>query len=85
MAHALQGDALWPCCGVLDVGAFFREASTVMEIRWNTYRAVWGQGFASEAAAAALYYALEVRREPRVRALIAPGMNHRSAWLVVLA
>jgi RimJ/RimL family protein N-acetyltransferase len=54
-----------------NVGAFFREESTVMELGWNTYSAFWGQGFANEAAAAALNYALEIRREPKVRALIA--------------
>lgn len=54
-----------------NVGAFFREDSTVMELGWNTYRAFWGRGFANEAAAAALHHALEVRREPKVRALIA--------------
>jgi RimJ/RimL family protein N-acetyltransferase len=54
-----------------NVGAFFREESTVMELGWNTYRAFWGQGFANEAAAAALHHAFEVRREPKVRALIA--------------
>jgi len=53
------------------IGAFFREESTVMELGWNTYRAFWGQGFANEAAAAVLHHALEVRREPKVRALIA--------------
>ncbi len=53
------------------VGAFFREESTVMELGWNTYVAFWGQGFASEAAAAALNYSLDIRREPKVRALIA--------------
>jgi RimJ/RimL family protein N-acetyltransferase len=41
-----------------------------MELGWNTYRAFWGQGFATEAAAAALQYALEIRGEPKVRALI---------------
>jgi len=41
-----------------------------MELGWNTYRAFWGQGFANEAAAAALKHALEIRREPKVRALI---------------
>jgi RimJ/RimL family protein N-acetyltransferase len=56
-----------------NVGAFFREGSTVMEVGWNTYRAFWGQGFASEAAEAAVNYALEVRREPKIHALIAPG------------
>ena len=53
------------------VGAFFREESTVMELGWNTYRACWGQGFANEAAAAAVRHAFETRREPKVRALIA--------------
>jgi RimJ/RimL family protein N-acetyltransferase len=54
-----------------NVGAFFREDATVMELGWNTYRAFAGQGFANEAAAAALHHAFEVRREPKVRALIA--------------
>jgi RimJ/RimL family protein N-acetyltransferase len=55
------------------VGAFFREQSTVMELGWNTYRAFWGKGIANEAAAAMLDYAFEVRREPKVRALISSG------------
>lgn len=42
-----------------------------MELGWNTYRAFWGRGFANEAAAAALHHALEIRCEPKVRALIA--------------
>jgi len=54
-----------------NVGAFFREGATVMELGWNTYRAFWGQGYANEAAAAAVHHALETRREPKVRALIA--------------
>jgi RimJ/RimL family protein N-acetyltransferase len=53
-----------------NVGAFFREEATVIEMGWNTYRAFWGQGVASEAAAAVLNYVFEVRREPKVRALI---------------
>ncbi len=44
-----------------------------MELGWNTYNAFWGQGFGNEAAAAAMHYALEIRREPKVRALIAPA------------
>lgn len=52
------------------VGAFFRDDATGMELGWNTYRAFWGQGFAQEAAAAAMHHALETRREPMVRALI---------------
>ena len=55
------------------VGAFFRDDTTVMELGWNTYRAFWGQGFAQEAAAAALRHALDKRNEPTVRALIAPA------------
>lgn len=55
------------------VGAFFRHESTVMEIGWNTYRAFWGRGIASEAAAAVLDHAFQVRREPKVRALIGSG------------
>lgn len=55
------------------VGAFFREDATVIELGWNTYRAFWGQGFANEAAAAALHHAFDVRREAKVRALIASG------------
>ena len=55
------------------VGAFFREESTVIELGWNTYRACWGRGFANEAAAAALNHAFAIRREPKVRALIAPA------------
>ena len=55
------------------VGAFFREQSTVMEMGWNTYRPFWGKGIANEAAAAVLKYVFEVRREPKVRALISSG------------
>lgn len=56
-----------------NVGTFFREQSTVMELGWNTYRAFWGKGIANEAATAVLNYAFEVRREPKVRALINAG------------
>ena len=60
-----------------NVGAFYRENSAVMEVGWNTYRAFWGRGFASEAAASVVDYALQVRREPRIQALITSG-NHSS-------
>lgn len=56
-----------------NVGAFFRCDSTVMEMGWNTYRAFWGKGIANEAAAAVLHHVFEVRREPKVRALIDSG------------
>ena len=55
------------------VGAFFRCEATVMEMGWNTYRAFWGRGIANEAAAAVLKHAFEVRREPKVRALVDTG------------
>jgi RimJ/RimL family protein N-acetyltransferase len=54
-----------------NVGAFFREQSNVIELGWNTYRACWGQGYANEAAAAAVKHVFETRREPKLRALIA--------------
>lgn len=52
------------------VGAFFRDSIPGIELGWNTYRAFWGQGFASEAAREALRHALEVRGERQARALI---------------
>lgn len=55
------------------VGAFFREGLPGMEVGWNTYRAFWGHGFASEAAAEAVRHAFEARGEPQVHALIDPG------------
>jgi RimJ/RimL family protein N-acetyltransferase len=55
------------------VGSFFRDGWPGLEIGWNTYRAFWGRGFASEAAAEVVRQALEVRGEPQVRALIDPG------------
>ncbi|HTV17627.1 MAG TPA: GNAT family N-acetyltransferase [Polyangiaceae bacterium] len=55
------------------VGAFFREGLSGIELGWNTYRAFWGRGFASEAAAEALRFAFEIRGEPHARALIDAG------------
>jgi RimJ/RimL family protein N-acetyltransferase len=55
------------------VGAFIREGLAGIEIGWNTYEAFRGQGFASEAGAEAVRYALTVRGEPQVRAFIDPG------------
>jgi RimJ/RimL family protein N-acetyltransferase len=72
------------------VGAFFREGWPEIEIGWNTFRAFWGQGFATEAAAEAVRHAFEDRGEKRVTALIDPantaslrvaehlGMHHES-------
>jgi RimJ/RimL family protein N-acetyltransferase len=52
------------------VGAFFRETSPELELGWTVYRRFWRQGFASEAAAAALAYALEAHRRRRAIAHI---------------
>ena len=60
------------CTVVGMVGAFFREGCRDIEVSWNTFRAFWGQGIATEAAEAAVHYALEIRREQRVTALIDP-------------
>ncbi|QWT21539.1 GNAT family N-acetyltransferase [Bacillus sp. NP157] len=53
-----------------NVGAFFRDGFETLEMGWNTYRTAWGKGVAREAGAAALAYALDVRREAKVQALI---------------
>ena len=52
------------------VGAFFREGWPDIEVGWSMYRAFWGRGFASEAAAEVVRYAFEDRKERRVTALI---------------
>jgi len=72
----LQGVGWWAVelrdVGTLvgNVGAFFRETWPEIEIGWNTFRAHWGQGFATEAATEVVRYAFEERRDPRVTALI---------------
>ncbi|MGH7435507.1 MAG: GNAT family N-acetyltransferase, partial [Polyangiaceae bacterium] len=43
-----------------------------IELGWNTFRAYWGQGIATEAATAVVRYVFDVRRERRVTALIDP-------------
>jgi RimJ/RimL family protein N-acetyltransferase len=55
-----------------NVGGFFREGWPEMEIGWNTYRTFWKNGYATEAAGAVIRYALEVRKEKRVIALVDP-------------
>jgi RimJ/RimL family protein N-acetyltransferase len=56
------------CVG--DVGVFLRETGPDLEIGWTLYRRFWGQGFAIEAAKAALAYAFERHRAKRVIAHI---------------
>ena len=53
-----------------DVGAFVRDTSPDFEIGWTLYRRFWGQGFAIEAAKAALAFTLEGHRAKRVIAHI---------------
>jgi RimJ/RimL family protein N-acetyltransferase len=55
------------------IGAFYRDQSTAMEIGWNTYRAFWGKGYASEAGAAMVAHVFDVLGVPHVHALIASG------------
>jgi RimJ/RimL family protein N-acetyltransferase len=53
------------------VGAFFRETNpSLVEIGWSLYPTYWGQGFATEAAAAALQFALDAHGARRVVAHI---------------
>lgn len=54
-----------------DVGAFVRETSPDFELGWTLYRRFWGQGFALEAAKAALAFAFENHHAKRVIAHIA--------------
>ncbi|MBV8888660.1 MAG: GNAT family N-acetyltransferase [Alphaproteobacteria bacterium] len=44
-----------------------------VEIGWRLFRSAWGRGYATEAAAPVLRYALETLRLPRVVADIDPG------------
>jgi len=54
------------------VGAFFREtAQTLAELGWSLHPPYWGQGFATEAAAAALQFAFDMHDARRVVAHIA--------------
>jgi RimJ/RimL family protein N-acetyltransferase len=79
----LQGAGWWAIerrdSGALvgNVGAFFREGWPEIELGWNTFRAFWGQGIASEAATEVLRHVFEEREERRATALVDPG-NARS-------
>jgi RimJ/RimL family protein N-acetyltransferase len=58
------------------VGAFYRESalgrleSSDLEVGWNVFRPHWRNGYATEAARAALDWALRTRKPPRVIAYI---------------
>jgi RimJ/RimL family protein N-acetyltransferase len=53
-----------------DVGAFVRETCPDFEISWTLYRRFWGQGFATEAAKAALAFTIQGHGANRVIAYI---------------
>jgi RimJ/RimL family protein N-acetyltransferase len=52
------------------IGAFFRETGPDIEIGWNTFRAYWGRGIATEAATEVVRHVFEDRRDQRAIALI---------------
>lgn len=55
------------------VGAFFREKDPEqLEVGWVIFRPYWKRGYASEAAKAALAYAMPRHRKERAIAYIAP-------------
>jgi [ribosomal protein S5]-alanine N-acetyltransferase len=62
------------------VGYLNRPGWPGFELGWLLGREHWGQGFAREAAAAALAHAFDVLHKPRVISLIRPG-NARSIAL----
>jgi RimJ/RimL family protein N-acetyltransferase len=55
------------------IGLFHRETGPEVEIGWTIHRANWNRGFASEAARAALDFAVTTVGIPRVIANIAKG------------
>jgi RimJ/RimL family protein N-acetyltransferase len=57
--------------GIGVVGVFRRETGPALEIGWSLHRPYWGNGYASEAARAALDYALAELGD-RVFAMISP-------------
>ena len=75
----LQGAGWWTIerrdsgAVVGNVGAFFREGWPEVELGWNTFRAFWRQGIATEAATEVLRYVLEDRGEGRATALVDAG------------
>ncbi len=88
--NILSGAGSWVLCGtgwwtvehpqrgpVGSVGVFRREFRPDLEMGWVFLRAHWGQGFATEAAAAALRYARGRWPDEHVIALIDEA-NHAS-------
>jgi len=52
------------------VGAFVRETAPDLELGWSLYRRFWGQGYATEAARAALEFSFHGHKARRVIAHI---------------
>jgi ribosomal-protein-alanine N-acetyltransferase len=59
-------------------GPYYPEGWPALEVGWLLGRSHWGNGYASEAAAAAVDYAWRELRPQRLVSLVAPG-NERSA------
>jgi RimJ/RimL family protein N-acetyltransferase len=55
------------------VGAFFRDGLPDLEIGWSLYRRFWGNGYATEAASAAMEHGLAAHGRRRAIAHIDPG------------
>ncbi|MEQ1872007.1 MAG: GNAT family N-acetyltransferase [Vicinamibacterales bacterium] len=76
---AVEVPGVAPCAGFigLSVPSFATHFTPCVEIGWRLARSHWGQGFASEGAAAVLRYAFGTLHLPEVVAFTAPG-NVRS-------
>jgi RimJ/RimL family protein N-acetyltransferase len=55
------------------IGLWNPEGWPQMEVGWTLRRAYWGKGFATEAAQAAIDYAVSVLKEQHLISLIKPG------------
>lgn len=55
------------------IGLWNPEGWLQMEVGWTLRRTYWGQGFATEAAQAAIDYAVTVLKEQHLISLIKPG------------
>lgn len=81
---ALRGFGMWavaererPDVFLGRLGPYHPEGWPDFEIGWALARPAWGRGYATEGGAAAMRYAFEVLKRPRVISLIDPA-NTRS-------
>jgi RimJ/RimL family protein N-acetyltransferase len=63
----------------LIVPAWSAHFTPAVEIGWRLPRSAWGQGWASEAAAAAAAFALDVLQLDELVAITLPGQRSRRA------